>query len=285
MEDRPETGTGTLSELSIGVRELFRIVVPGAYATLLFEWLTAGKFDQISGEGRTLTRIAVSVLVGLIAYGLQVHEKWLPYNVVFEQSRSRLNERIIKIANASNSKDYVGEYKYFLETRAPEIKERIHYFTSFYYMLDEMSLISAIAAIALAFMFFCELNPDRPLSTHFVLVGIALQLFTLYRDPYSYIIEKFNRLDERLRWVLKYAASWLGITTIWIAWNWILAIYFHRMWPCGPLFRIDWRFWALISAAVIFERLGAKQWNSIIKEQIVLVNDKQIELRKVISAG
>jgi hypothetical protein len=285
MADETETGTGTFSDLSIGIRELFRIVVPGTYAVLLFEWLTAGKFE-ISGEGRTLTRIAVTVLVGLIAYGLQVHEKWFPYNVVFERGKTDLNRRIIEIGSASgDSKDYVGEYKYFLETRAPEIKERIHYFTSFYYMLDEMSLISAIAAIALVFMFFRELNPDWPMSVNFVLVGIVLQLITLHRDSYSKAVESYRLLEKIPRWMLKYAASWLGIVTIWLLWNWTLAFHYHRTWPFGPLFRIDWRFWALICVSMVFERLGAKQWNSIMKEQLVLVNNKRTALREVISGS
>src|SRR5437879_1772386 len=137
-----DSGDEQFSELIIGVRELFRIVVPGAYALTLLQWLSAGQIAQSTGEGQTLARIVLSVLAGLLAYGLQVHEKWFPYSYVFNQYREQLNQTIISTANVDPSKDYVNQYKYFLETRAHSIKERIHYFSSFYYMLDEMSLIS-----------------------------------------------------------------------------------------------------------------------------------------------
>jgi hypothetical protein len=255
-----DSGGEQFSELSIGIRELFRIVIPGAYVLILFEWLTAGRIDQSAGEGRTLARVAFSALAGLIAYGFQVHEKWLPYRDVFKKDVTRLTNAIVEAANCDRSRDLRKEYKYFLETRAPLVKERIHYFSSFYYMLDEMSLISAIAALILVCQFFHSLNPDRPISTYSVVAALGLQVIELYRDPSESLLKRLDsHLSEAVRPVLKYAISWLGVVAVWFLWNWALSSCLHRMWPRGPLFAIDWRFWALMWAAVIFERLGTKQ--------------------------
>ena len=90
--------TGAFSELTIGIRELFRIVVPGGYAVVIFEWLTAGKCDPITGEGQSVSRSAISVIAGLVAYGLLVHEKLWPYSDVFEDSPKRLNPPLSSFA-------------------------------------------------------------------------------------------------------------------------------------------------------------------------------------------
>ncbi len=280
--DMPEENdAGQFSELSIGVRELFRIVVPGAYALVLLEWLSREEVALVGGEGKTLSYIALSVLAGLIAYGLQVHEKWFPYTEVFRHNRDRLNRRIVEVAQVQDSKDYVYEYKYFLETSA-DIRDRIHYFSSFYYMLDEMSLISVVAAVGLIARFFDELHSGNPISTYFVLVALVWQLGGFYRgrrekprDAPSYGFELLGR------WL----CSWIGIVVAWFLWNVGLAILSNHLWPRGPVYQVDWRFWALMAAAVIFERLGAKQWKSIINEQMVLVRDKKDHLKKVMDAS
>src|SRR5690242_6135240 len=48
-----ETGTEPLSELNLGIRELFRVVVPGAYAVLLLEWLGSEKIRGWLGESHS----------------------------------------------------------------------------------------------------------------------------------------------------------------------------------------------------------------------------------------
>jgi hypothetical protein len=119
-----ELGTEALSELNLGIRELFRVLVPGAYAVILLEWLGSAKIRDWLGESHSLARIAISVVARLIAYGLQVHERWWPYSCVFDRNRRLLNDEVVNIVNGEGTKNYVSEYKYFIETCAPKMKDR-----------------------------------------------------------------------------------------------------------------------------------------------------------------
>src|SRR5438876_3729299 len=171
-----------LSELNLGIRELFRVLIPGAYTVIVFQWLRANVDSPLdyasvaSGEMRTFWLVGVSTIVGLIAYGLQVHEKWAPYCDVFDHYRQRLNNAVREATAAKEAKNYVNEYKYFLETDGRHYKDRIHYFSSFYYMLDELSLISALGALAILARFFLKLNPDWPISARLIVAFLPLQL-------------------------------------------------------------------------------------------------------------
>jgi hypothetical protein len=109
----------TFDELSLGIREIFRIVVPGGYTLLLLFWLAPSSAASAGLEkASTLAQIAVAVLIGLAAYGLQVHEKWFPYSLIFKDTRARLNEEIKKVAASADPTDHVHEYKYLTQVRS-----------------------------------------------------------------------------------------------------------------------------------------------------------------------
>jgi hypothetical protein len=149
-------------------------------------------------------------------------------------------------------------------------------------MLGEMSLISVIAAISLVYNFFSQLNFDRPFPTHFVVAALVPQVLGLYWDYSRALIRCVStKPSARVQVAVRYGTSWIGIVAVWFVWNWGLGIHLHRIWPFGPIFQVEWRFWGLMFMAVIFERLGAKQWESIIGEQTVLLRDKQEDLRKL----
>jgi hypothetical protein len=279
-----EIEAGSFSELNLGIRELFRVVVPGAYAVVLWAWLGSENTRQSLGESHNLASIAISILVGLLAYGLQVHERWWPYDLVFDKHRKSLNDAVAATVNADNTDNYVSEYKYFLETYAQQMKDRIHYFSSFYYMLDEMSLISAVAAVVLICNFFSSLNPGWPISTYFVVLAFVLQIASLYLTVGDGL-KGASPTARTLRWqVYALKRGWIAITGIWLVWNFVMSIFLHHIWPRGPFYGVDSRFWVLIAAVCIFERLAAKQWKSIIKEQVTLVKEKRDDLRKVLGA-
>lgn len=278
-----------MSELNIGIREIFRIVIPGGYAFVLFEWL---REKQSICEKSALLCIAVWVLVGLLAYGLQVHKRWQPYKNTFIKNVKELGDAIKKVANDNEvvgkndeqKKDpdpYKDVYKYFLEKHAPETKERIHYFSSFYYMLAEMSLISAIAAFYLIYKFFADLGLDWRIVIIPAILSLALQLFMLYRDISKEVQLKLDT-HPRWKWIMRYAISWIGIILVGLFGMWIWAVCLNKVWPNGSTFHVDWRFFVLLSVAFVFGRLAAMQWKSVISEQIILVKDKKDDLNGVI---
>jgi hypothetical protein len=147
-------------------------------------------------------------------------------------------------------------------------------------MLDEMSLISVVAAVALVCNFFSSINSGSPISTHFVILAFALQLFSFYVMVNDR--RKTSSFQSRYLPALKW--SWAAIVGIWLVWNFVLCIFLGTIWPRGVVYDIDWRFWILIAGACIFERLAEKQWKSIIKEQVVMVKEKHIDLRKALGA-
>ena len=150
-----------LSELELGIRELFRIVVPGVYGTLLIV-LLAPESELAKFIGKSIgAGLGSSFFLGLFGYALRPHERWAPYFLTFEKHRIKLNDEIIRVVAASpavpevevalvpiqhQSPDHVALYKVFLECKAVDVKDRIHYFSSFYYMLVELSFFSWVAA-------------------------------------------------------------------------------------------------------------------------------------------
>lgn len=132
--------------LGLGFRELFRILVPGLYATGLVR-LIASPFDrikEISADG--VEKLAISIALGLLLYAARVHEKIPGFRGFFKSELARLNTEISKVTG--KNRDHTYEYKYFLETRvSSSLRDRIHYFSSFYYMLCAMSLSSLLGAL------------------------------------------------------------------------------------------------------------------------------------------
>lgn len=131
--------------LGLGFRELFRILVPGIYAGVLiraiapFEWV-----GKISSDG--IGKLAISIALGIFLYAARVHE-WVPgYRGFFGTELAKLNSEISKVSE--KERDHTHEYKYFLEACVSGgLRDRIHYFSSFYYMLCAMSLSSLLGVI------------------------------------------------------------------------------------------------------------------------------------------
>jgi hypothetical protein len=261
------------SGLAIGFRELFRIIVPGAYALILYKYLQLEPFIQVNCERSTLVYIAFSVFIGLIAYGFRIHETLQPYKHFYEKHRVKLNDEIKQNVPSTKDKDkdYVYEYKYFLETCAHEVNERIHYFTSFYYMLVEMSFISALAALIIGERLFYTLNPDSWLSVHFFWIAVVIQ-FIVGLLP----ISSKNR-------ILNFVNGYCAIIILYFIVNFVGSICRYQIWPRIP-FDIDWQFPTLVLVTLIFGSLATKQWKNIIAEQVILVQNKKEDLRKIFDA-
>lgn len=176
MAATPSTAMG--ESIALGFREFFRILVPGAFAFGLVRYflpeLQPGwLYTEASGV------IGSVVILGIAAHALQPHSIGIwrlkgipPYSTAWKQQIGRLNGAILAVTRLSKEEDQRDLYKYFLETKAPlSLRERIHYFTSFYYMLEELSFLSVIAGV-LAF--------SQGLPTAVVLVAGAAALVFEY---------------------------------------------------------------------------------------------------------
>jgi hypothetical protein len=188
----------------------------------------------------------------------------------------------------------VGAYKYFLETEAGQLKDRVHYFSSFYYMLVALSLVSAGGAAALTLMqlsanhlFRFRILQSSPPGTFtasvLVLAAAAVQLYTLRglssirlqgtgsQEAEAQARERRAELISSAPLVLLlFALAWL--TGAQIAGSQYLLLIAAVT---------DYRMWVLVTLAVVFERLGSKQWAAIIREQVVLVNDRAEAMRRI----
>ena len=57
----------SFSELQLGIRELFRVVVPGAYVIVLFKFLTRETEFYVTASGSTLSLVIAEFFSGLLA--------------------------------------------------------------------------------------------------------------------------------------------------------------------------------------------------------------------------
>lgn len=146
------------STFTIGIRELFRILVPGLlfviFLRLEFPWLLAP-----SGYELPLGYfLVIAFFIGLVVYILQLYRFCPPWSKVYRKQLGRL-DREVRIAMGGASPllttDYDAEYKYFLELKTDRsFVERIHYFTSFYYLLAEISqLLFVFSLVEIYFIF------------------------------------------------------------------------------------------------------------------------------------
>lgn len=259
-------------ELEIGFRELFRIVIPGAYFVSLAQVIaTDSEFSKLIIQN-TASGLAATFFLGLICYALRPHERWFPYFLYFEKQRSALNDEIARITGLSPQTDNVGVYKYFLETEVAEFSDRIHYFSSFYYMLIELSLLSAAGAyFMMASALFHSVVPlhRRTAVTGVVLISIAgaIQLCALF--PLTSVRTHLTR-------ILLFVEGFIGI--VGIAWLTVMSL-------CNRVFLVSfraagWTALLLVITAYLFWRLADKHWKQIIGEQIALVNVRAGELIK-----
>ncbi len=155
------------STFTIGFRELFRIFVPGllgvTFIRLEFPDLLAHKGYELPFTYLFI----IAFFIGLITYILQTSinkvkkKPWtriLLWSEAFHSEIGRLDHEV-KIALGStkpiSTGDYDAEYKYFLESKVgPSFVERVHYFTSFYYLLVQISqLLAVFGLIDIYFIF------------------------------------------------------------------------------------------------------------------------------------
>jgi len=213
--------------------------------------------------------------MGLIGYGLRVHERWWPYFLGFERERQELNKRIVEICGGSEARDHKDLYKYFLETKALSIRDRIHYFSSFYYMLCELSLFSfgALAILVLSGLVHLarlnELKAQVFVAVFLVVLAAILQVVLLF-DLVSIRNRRARRLSVLPSVFVLMAAGILAFSLAAADRAKALLLVFT-----------DFRPWLLLFLSFIFERLGRRQWQSIVAEQVVLVSESSSELRNV----
>ena len=258
-------------ELELGFRELFRILIPGAYALVLTQVIDpTSSFSQAIAKN-TASGLAATFFLGLIGYALRTHERWFPYFVYFEQQRASLNAEIARITGLSEASDNVATYKYFLETDAEDVNDRIHYFSSFYYMLVELSLLSASGAYFLTAKFLfkatIEVSPRLAfLSMEFIMVACAIQIVVLF--PLGSVRTTRTRMFIGLAVVLGLLALFVMIIG---GWGSVLSFRF-------AFGKIGWTPLILMLLGYLFWRLGEKHWRQIVSEQIVLVNARAPKL-------
>jgi hypothetical protein len=249
--------------LNLSFRELFRIFVPGVYAVALLGWLAPkAELTQFVTTG-VIDTLVTSFFLGLIGVGLQVHEKWYPYTRDFEKWRILLNHEL------GGGPDQVYRYKYILETLGEGIKDRIHYFSSFYYMLVELSLFSFAAVLFLAHSFIESLRSDLGfwiwVLRMLIVVAFIVQLF---------LLSSFREMKGAIS-KLKFVP--LLLVTLWVVLLLILSWRaLHTAWPF-PLKKII----VLLVATYVFYRLSTKYWKSVIMEQIIFVREKASEIKKI----
>lgn len=269
-----------LSDLQRGIRELFRIVVPGAFVLALLKLFTEQSRYVTALFDETLTQIAGVFFAGLFAYALRVHERWWPYFLPFESERTRLNNAIGRVLGVGTDVDHVEVYKYFLETRAPDLKERVHYFSSFYYMLTELSLIALIAGLARAlshltdgYLYAFHSFDSAPAGTALASAIVAAAL--VYQG--CLLVGLTGVRTKYARWSAPLPIVALAIALVILSAS---AVTNNRY---SPLTRTisDPAVYVLFAVALAFGTLGVKQWRQVIGEQVFLVGDRAQELTAI----
>jgi len=148
------------STFTIGIRELFRILVPG----LLFVTFLRLEFpDLLAPYGYELPLgylLTIAFFIGLIVYIIQLYRFLPPWSTVYHKQLGRLDQEV-KIALGGVepllTNDYNAEYKYFLELRTDRsFVERVHYFTSFYYLLVQISQLLVIFTLVEIYLIFAR---------------------------------------------------------------------------------------------------------------------------------
>lgn len=276
------TQAGLLSELQLGIRELFRIVIPGAYALGLL-YLIAPQSEATALVSQGYLSISTYIFfIGLTGYALRINQKWWPFVGVFVRGIDRLDKAIRASAPATMENEegestdpYVHAYKYFLQTKAPEMRDRVHYFTSFYYMLTELSLFSFLGAV---FLLFYHLRPGPQAGgSHLLSVAVCVCVFLAVSLQVGFvlgIIQPGNTGSSIYLWLPFFI---LGLA-------FVLLMIFHYLADTAGLLRSIFNYWSVILFFLFsaFQRLAASQWEQIIGEQEVLVQDKAQDIKTLI---
>ena len=138
------------SSITIGIREFFRILVPGLMAVAYVRVEFPSFLLLWDGTASFVYILILSFFVGLVVYVSQAYQRFWPWRNVYHQNIGRLSREVGVALGGTPpllSDVYHAEYKYFLETRVDRnFTERVHYFTSFYYLLAEISQLFALFA-------------------------------------------------------------------------------------------------------------------------------------------
>lgn len=267
--------TSPLADLQLGVRELFRILVPGAYALAVVYLTNPGQQLVLLASRSNAAGLGIILLLGLIGYALRIHERWWPYYRVFEAHRRELNTSIRNITGAAEGDDYVDLYKYFLETAGSEISARVHYFSSFYYMLVELSLISFLTAFIPGLAWGLQSVAASGATYCLLIVGVLVSTAVVFQ---TYLLRGLSGIREPAESRIAFVPAILFLLAICFA-------SYPSLRAVRSLRGLNW--FSLVQPmlflvlALAFERLAAKQWRAIIREQIWLVQDKAWELSRL----
>jgi len=136
-----------IEPLQIGFREFYRIIIPGALSLVLI----ISVVPQLNNLD-WIMKAALSFFLGLVTYSTHVTRRQIMVcgqnlNVFSRQFFKQIGfliEDLNSVCNLSQGKEYHHRtvWKYFLEKHVdPSLRERIHYFTSFYYMFMDSSVV------------------------------------------------------------------------------------------------------------------------------------------------
>ena len=140
--DAEELDLSQFAPFELGFRELYRIAIPG-YVSLV---LTIMVFPDLNSLD-LITKVIVGFFLGLITYSLRISRKIPGYSCLFKKQTTRLSNAIMDCCGIDTKCNFTlkkskAVYSHFLERFVqPTLKERIHYFTSFYYMFADVSLV------------------------------------------------------------------------------------------------------------------------------------------------
>jgi hypothetical protein len=279
MAEKAGEGGGPLSELQLGIRELFRIAVPGAYAVILLRYFAPTSPLTVERNASTLELLAATFFLGLFLYALRVHSHWWPYDGPWRAGVERLGN-VIR-AQISRSGDHRDLYKYFLTTAAPEMRDRVHYFSSFYYMLCELSLVSFATWLAVVVAMLLRGMQGYP-SWATKVAWTLFALAALYQSFRCTDLHKHHKGAERLFgdlwWQRMLPAMCVAAGILWLT-VWVAAARGVSVLQAQYVLRLSF---ALPVAAVFLFCLANWQWTAIIGEQTVLVTHKRKQLNEMI---
>ena len=238
------------------------------------------------GDGISRQVLAIFFL-GVFGYALRVHERWWPYFLAFDRNRKSLDDAIEAALGRRLQEDHINLYKYFLETKGTLIKGRVHYFSSFYYMLIELSLFSFLASLGLVcwhltdghlFSFASLHLAPRGTGTASALLAIAIvvQMFVLL--GISGLRRTPTTARQKLATLTSYAPPFLAAASITML---IIARLFLERGDLLLVSVTDGRLWALALFGTVLASLGVKQWQAVVGEQVVFVNEMRQSLREV----
>jgi len=260
-----------VSELQLGIRELFRILIPGAYLVgLLHLFAPDSAIVRLSEKG-TIYLLVVALFLGLVGYALRLHERCFPYFLSFENSRRKLNDVIVMTISDKTQRDNVDVYKYFLETSGSPIRDRVHYFSSFYYMLVEMSFISVGTSVYLI--------------TSRVFAVAALRCGTLAECAVGLILLACAIQISLLLGLRGIRRTWLKAVSlgplVLIGFGLVLLGLLAGWQGLKESIAKDYSVPCFLLLGFAFERLGAKHWQQIISEQVVFVSHRDDYMQEI----